>query len=231
MISLGLIDDGTVRSRLLTVLSLSDFGGPELRMGPALTPARGNPLDSHSTDVDVWLVQFSQLDHIGSLRRTLGQRGVPGPPYPIVAVCQDDPEEVAASLANGVCGIVLVNDPPWEIVSSIHCALRGQFYCSSQLLDRHRAQIVDILTLAPTQRLTRLTAREHDVLRCLAEGQSNSQIAERLFITRATVGSHVLSILRKLNAANRTEAAALAHRLGLMGSHSPGGPRTRPTVG
>lgn len=61
-----------------------------------------------------------------------------------------------------------------------------------------------------------LTAREREVLRLVAEGHSNSRIAERLFISPKTASVHVSRIIAKLDVTNRTEAAALAHRLGLL---------------
>jgi DNA-binding NarL/FixJ family response regulator len=67
-----------------------------------------------------------------------------------------------------------------------------------------------------------LTEREREVIRLVAAGQSNQQIAEALFITRKTASVHVSIILGKLGVANRVEAAAVAHRLGLH--EDPGGP-------
>ncbi|WP_341874246.1 response regulator transcription factor [Micromonospora orduensis] len=65
-----------------------------------------------------------------------------------------------------------------------------------------------------------LTAREREVLRLVAEGHSNSRIAERLFISPKTASVHVSRIIAKLDVTNRTEAAALAHRLGLLAEPS-----------
>ncbi|WP_443083952.1 helix-turn-helix domain-containing protein [Verrucosispora sp. WMMA2121] len=61
-----------------------------------------------------------------------------------------------------------------------------------------------------------ITERENDILRLLAEGLSNQEIAERLLITRATVNTHVLSLLRKLSARNRTHAVVKAYRLHIL---------------
>jgi DNA-binding CsgD family transcriptional regulator/tetratricopeptide (TPR) repeat protein len=71
---------------------------------------------------------------------------------------------------------------------------------------------------AGTDELSRLglTAREVEVLRLVADGLSNSQIAERLFISRKTASVHVSNILSKLGVATRVEAAAMAHRRGLI---------------
>jgi DNA-binding NarL/FixJ family response regulator len=67
--------------------------------------------------------------------------------------------------------------------------------------------------LPPGERGERLTPREWDVLRNLASGKTNAQIATGLFVTEGTVKSHVKHILRKLGATNRTEAVARYHRL------------------
>src|SRR5439155_1646861 len=61
-----------------------------------------------------------------------------------------------------------------------------------------------------------LTAREAEVLRLVTEGWTNQQIAEALFITRKTASVHVSNIMGKLGASNRAEAAAIAHRLGMV---------------
>src|SRR5690242_17514859 len=63
-----------------------------------------------------------------------------------------------------------------------------------------------------------LTARELEVLRLVAEGHSNGEIAARLFITRKTASVHVSNILAKLGVTTRVQAAAVAHRLGLAGT-------------
>jgi DNA-binding NarL/FixJ family response regulator len=68
-----------------------------------------------------------------------------------------------------------------------------------------------------------LSAREIEVLRLVAAGRSNGEIAERLFITRKTAGVHVTHILNKLGVSNRVEAAMAAARLGLVdASQDPG---------
>ena len=63
-----------------------------------------------------------------------------------------------------------------------------------------------------------LTDREAEVIRLVAAGRSNQQIADALFITRKTASVHVSNILGKLGVANRVEAAAIAQRLGLVDS-------------
>jgi DNA-binding CsgD family transcriptional regulator len=68
-----------------------------------------------------------------------------------------------------------------------------------------------------------LTAREHEVLALVAQGRSNREIADGLFISEKTAGVHVSNILGKLGVRGRTEAAAVAHRLGIVGGQPPAG--------
>jgi DNA-binding NarL/FixJ family response regulator len=67
-----------------------------------------------------------------------------------------------------------------------------------------------------------LTARELDVLALLADGRTNRQIAEALYISVKTAGAHVSSILRKLDATTRTQAATVALHAGLLDERGPG---------
>ncbi|MEK8109905.1 response regulator transcription factor [Micromonospora sp. M12] len=78
------------------------------------------------------------------------------------------------------------------------------------------ARRVGLRTAAGAAGTDLLTAREREVLRLVAEGHSNSRIAERLFISPKTASVHVSRIIAKLGVTNRVEAAAVAHRLGLL---------------
>lgn len=170
---------------------------------------------------DVWVLRTRSSMRAGALHQLCGDFVPKDLLRPVVAVCDDDADDLGNALGNRVAAIVLTNDSPWQITSAIHSAAARKLFLSSLVLDQYREQVIELITSPPSKRLEALTNREHDVLICLAEGKSNSEIARRLYISRATVGSHVLSILRKLDAANRTEAAALAYQFGLMDSHRP----------
>jgi DNA-binding NarL/FixJ family response regulator len=122
-------------------------------------------------------------------------------------------EDVTAALLAGAMGYVLKDRPVEEIVAGIRATAAGQSVISPQiatiLVERVRDMRGDPGTaLAGAQ----LSARELEVLGLMAEGQSNPEIAESLGISLSTVRVHISSILMKLQAANRVQAAVRAVR-------------------
>ena len=84
----------------------------------------------------------------------------------------------------------------------------GQGSCSRAAPRRAEAQ----------RRIAELTEREREVLQLLGSGQSNAELARRLYVSEATVKTYVSRLLTKLDLANRTQAAILAHEAGLLES-------------
>jgi DNA-binding CsgD family transcriptional regulator len=100
-----------------------------------------------------------------------------------------------------------------EEARTLATPLRATYYLDRIAALGQRARLEPV---AASSDPTGLTAREYDVLRLLARGLPNRQIAAELYISPATVGVHVSRILTKLNATTRTEASAHAHALGLL---------------
>jgi DNA-binding NarL/FixJ family response regulator len=128
----------------------------------------------------------------------------------LVFTAFDTDDRILAALRAGAQGYLLKGAPRDELFSAIRVVHRGgsllQPVVASRLL-RDGAQ-------QPAQ--PDLTAREMDVLRLLMRGMQNKEIAIELVVTERTVKFHVSSILRKLGAGNRTEAVAVATKLGLL---------------
>ncbi|GGZ80727.1 DNA-binding response regulator [Streptomyces bluensis] len=145
-----------------------------------------------------------------------------GAPRVLVLTTFDTDEDAFAALQAGASGFLLKNTPPEEVVTAIRVVAAGESVVAPrvtrQLLDRFAGK------LAPTprhdERLDLLTARERDVLRLIAEGLSNSEIASRLFIAEATVKTHFGKILTKLDLRDRVQAVIFAYDAGLV---SPAG--------
>jgi DNA-binding NarL/FixJ family response regulator len=143
---------------------------------------------------------------------------------PIVALVQDDRDGIRA-LAHGAAGVLAGPADPERIVLAARTVLGGLVAVDPAIVAdvaagaRQDAVEEDVpggrpsIEDAPLEALTR---REHDVLRLMAEGLGNKQIAERLGITEHTAKFHVHTILGKLGTQSRTEAVVYAARLGLI---------------
>ncbi|MFC6236388.1 response regulator [Longivirga aurantiaca] len=115
----------------------------------------------------------------------------------------------------GADGYLLKSMPPEDIVAGVAAAARGQTVLAPALVQRLLAEHVHgRVTASPA--MERLTAREIDVLRLIAVGRSNLEIAHTLFVGEGTVKTHVASILRKLSVRDRVQAAIAAYEQGLV---------------
>jgi DNA-binding NarL/FixJ family response regulator len=113
-------------------------------------------------------------------------------------------KQVAAAIEAGALGYLLKDSSPDDLLHAIHSVIRGNLVLPQDLA---------LKLMQPRQAeaaLDQLTERETDVLRLLAQGQSNQEIARNLHISATTVRSHVSSILAKLGVDNRTQAALIA---------------------
>jgi len=129
-----------------------------------------------------------------------------------------DSERVFSALKAGAVGYLLKNVSPEEIRSTVQHVAAGEPMLSGEiagrvLLEFEREREEEHYR----EQLAGLTPREEEILKLLATGDSNREIAKRLFISEQTVKNHVASIFRKLQVNDRTKAALLAVRLGLGG--------------
>jgi len=124
----------------------------------------------------------------------------------VVLTTYADEEDIHRSLRAGARGYLLKDAPRHELLDCLRAVHDGQTVIPPAIA----------LKLASRLRATELTPRELDVLRLLATGQSNKQIAAALFIAEGTVKTHVNALLRKLEAADRTGVVTLALKRGLL---------------
>jgi NarL family two-component system response regulator LiaR len=122
-------------------------------------------------------------------------------------------EKVYAAIKAGAKGYLLKDSTPQEILDAIHKVYRGEMSMNSTIASKVMRELQRSSTLPPTKEP--LTAREVEVLKLVAEGLPNQEIAEMLVISEPTVRTHVTNILSKLYLANRTQAALYALREGL----------------
>ncbi len=128
----------------------------------------------------------------------------------LILTAYDTDERVLGAIRAGAKGYLLKGAPLEEIARAIRAVHAGESYLEARIATKVLAE------LAPRKRPTTLSRREREVLRLVAEGHANKQIAQTLGITERTVKFHVTSILNKLGAGNRAQAVALAARRGLL---------------
>ncbi|MDN3294093.1 response regulator transcription factor [Streptomyces ficellus] len=134
----------------------------------------------------------------------------------LVLTTFDLDEYVYAALQAGAAGFLIKSIEALRLVEAIHLVAQGDGVLAPQVTRRvmaHFAGTSNAVQPNP-EGLGQLTDRERDVLDCLGEGLSNQQIAHRLYITEATVKSHVSHILAKLGLRSRVQAAILVQEHG-----------------
>jgi len=131
----------------------------------------------------------------------------------VVVTMLDSHETVIAALAAGADAYVVKSADPAEIVDAVRAAAAGGAYFDPRIAHVVLARFSDTGAAASD---SPLTARETDVLRLIADGVGNAEIADRLYIGLGTVKGHVRDILEKLKAADRTQAAVTALRRGYI---------------
>lgn len=121
-----------------------------------------------------------------------------------------DDEKVFPALEAGAAGYLLKTSTAMEIAQAVRRVHKGEQVVESEVNDKV------LKRLTTRERYQELTTREYEVLLLIAQGQSNQEIAETLFITLKTVKTHVSNILAKLEVADRTQATIYAFKHGLV---------------
>jgi NarL family two-component system response regulator LiaR len=136
-----------------------------------------------------------------------------------------DNEHIMAAVRAGAAGYVLKDAAPSQVLQAIRDIARGESHLHPTIAIRMLRDF-DSSLASPYTRSTPdepLTNREIQVLRYVAQGYSNNDIAKFLQISERTVGNHIGSILHKLHVANRTQAALYALRRGIVDIYTPAG--------
>jgi DNA-binding NarL/FixJ family response regulator len=161
-------------------------------------------------------IRMPGVDGLEATRRLLGLSG-PAPKV-IVLTTFDTDDYVYEAIRAGASGFLLKSAPPEQLADGVRAVMAGDALLAPEitrrLLDRFITRPPPSLTTPPE--LHDLTPRELEVLRLIAEGRSNAEIAASLVLSEATIKTHVNHILTKLRLRDRVQAVALAYRTGLM---------------
>ena len=212
MIRVLIVDDhGVVREGLRAFLDLQD--GLEV-VGEA-ADGRQALAQAERLRPDVILMDLvmPHLDGVGAMRELRRRM----PEIRVVALTSFlDEERLLPAIQAGAAGYLLKDAEPAEVVRAVRAAHEGQ----AIIAPAAAARLVDAISQsAGPSPHDRLTAREREVLELIANGRSNKLIALELGISEKTVKAHVGRVLAKLGVADRTQAALLAVRKGLVRVH------------
>ncbi|WP_049564259.1 response regulator [Nonomuraea sp. SBT364] len=202
-------DEALVRSGLRMILEAADdmVVVGEARDGAEAVTAVTR-LKPHVVLMDV---RMPGTDGLTAAARILA---APGAPKLIMLTTFDLDEYVHEALRLGAVGFLLKDTPPRDLIAAVRTVAAGQAMLSPSVTKRIIHAFVD---KAPTRaeaarkQLASLTGREEEVIRALARGLSNAEIARELRLSEATVKAHVSRVLAKLGLTNRVQAAILVH--------------------
>ncbi|MFE6780178.1 response regulator [Streptomyces sp. NPDC057702] len=208
-------DDPLVRAGLRLMLG----GSAEMEIvGEAADGTEVGPLvERHAPDVVLMDIRMPTLDGLAATEEL--RRG-PRPPEVIVLTTFNADEHVLRALRAGAAGFLLKDTPPAEIVAAVRRVAAGDPVLSpavtQQLIQHVAGTGQDLRRTRARGRLGRLNDREREVALAVGEGKSNAEISGTLYLSVATVKTHVSRILTKLDLNNRVQIALLTHDAGLL---------------
>ena len=183
-------------------------GHPDIDVvGEAATGEEAVTLARHLAP-DVVLCDLRMGEGMDGVAATAEMRALTPAPAVIILTTFDRDAEILGAIEAGASGYVLKDAPPDAIARAVREAAAGRLALTPELSER----VVQVLR-APR---VRLTDREQEVLRLLDTGASNPQIAKALFVTEATVKTHLVHIFAKLGVDSRARAVAVARERGLL---------------
>ena len=210
MIKVLLVDDqGLIRQGLRVLLELE----PDLEIvGEAENGEQAiNLVAKFQPDVVLLDIRMPIMDGVAATReiqKRFAKTKI------LVLTTFDDDEYVSAALQNGAMGYLLKDTPSEELAVAIRAVYKGYTQLGPGIVKKLLTQFSHVaLTQSPPvpSSLAELTPREKEVLRLIATGASNREIAQQLYISEGTVKNHVTNILNRLNLRDRTQAAIWAN--------------------
>ena len=213
-------DQELVRSGFCVILDAAD--GITVVGEAANGEAAVRAAAAHHPDVVLMDIRMPGMDGLEATR--LLARSEPAPKVVMLTTFDLD-EYVYEALRAGASGFLLKDSPRADLIAAVRIAAAGNAMLAPTITRR----LIEAFARRPPEttpspaRLATLTARERDVLLLLARGRSNAEIATALFVSEATVKTHVGNLLAKLGLRDRVQAVILAYETGLVVPGEPAG--------
>ena len=205
MIRLVLSDDHpVVRAGMRALLEAE----PDLTVIGEASSAEEAVTLASTPGVDLVLMDLQFPGRLQGVDATRRIRSTPGAPRVLVLTNYDTDADILGAIEAGASGYLLKDAPPGELVAAIRAAAAGESALAPAVASR-----LDASQRSPDQRLT---VRESEVLALVAGGSTNREIGQALFLSEATVKSHLVHIFTKLGVGSRTAAVAKARELGAI---------------
>jgi DNA-binding NarL/FixJ family response regulator len=208
-------DDALVRAGLQMILSSAD----DLQVvGEAENGAQAvEAVAAHRPDVVLMDVRMPVMDGLSAAKAITSR---PAAPAVVMLTTFDLDEYVFQALQAGATGFLLKDTPPRELLAAVRVVAAGEAMLSPtvtrRLVGHFAADASNPRRREATQSLQLLTDREREVLGAVGQGMSNAEVGRALFMSEATVKTHVSRLLTKLGAHNRVQVAIVAHDAGLL---------------
>ena len=154
-------------------------------------------------------IRMPELDGLEATRRILAS----DPDARVLILTTFDLDEyIYEALSAGASGFVLKDEPPERLIAAIRTVAAGDALLSPTVTKRVIGEFARFTRPEPPDGFDELTPRERDILRLVADGLSNAEIGQELYISETTVKTHVTHILQKLDLRDRVQAVVLAHQ-------------------
>lgn len=148
------------------------------------------------------------IEVAGGVEATRRIRALDNPPQVLVVTNYSTDGDVVGAVSAGAVGYLLKDSSPEDLIAGVRDAARGESVLSKQVASKIMGRM--------NNPMTALSAREIEVLSLVAQGQSNREIGKKLFLTEATVKSHIGHVFNKLDVTSRTAAVAEARQRGII---------------
>ncbi|WP_433379004.1 response regulator [Actinoplanes sp. CA-142083] len=188
----------------IEVVAEADTGAEAIRQARLASP-----------DVVLMDIRMPGLDGLAATEEILRQ---PDPPTVVVLTTFDQNEYVYRALRAGAAGFLLKDAPSSRLIAAVRAAATGDSLIEPSITRRLVERFATPVPVSPPAEFDLLTDRERDVLRLMARGLSNAEIAAELVVAETTVKTHVARILTKLGLRDRVQVVVLAYRTGFAPS-------------